>query len=102
MSEQEIAEVVEYGQSHEQQQENHADGLGTFECLFARLAARDDFDEQEEHMTAIECGDGQDVHEGQHERDESCEFPEAVPLPRGREEAAYGAERTYALRTRLL
>ena len=92
VSEEEIAEVVEDGQSHEQQQEGHADGLGAFQCLFAWLSTRDDFDEQEEYMATVECGDGQDVHEGEHERNEGREFPKAAPLPRGGEEAAYGTE----------
>ncbi len=31
----------------------------------ARFAARDDLHQQEEHMAAVECRDGQDVHDGE-------------------------------------
>ena len=43
-------------------------------------------------MSAVKCRYGQNVHEGQNDAEESRHQPEHVPVPYGREEAAYGSE----------
>ena len=45
-------------------------------------------------MSAIECRDGEDVHEGEHDGDEGGHRPETEPIPLGREEATNGNEAT--------
>lgn len=44
--------------------------MGAFHEFLARLAPRGNFVEEEEHVAAIEGGDGEDVDEGEHEGDE--------------------------------
>ena len=58
------------GEGHEREQEDHAQHLGAFHEFLARLAPRGNFVEEEEHVAAIEGGDGEDVDEGEHEGDE--------------------------------
>ena len=48
-------------------------------------------------MSAIECGDGQDVHEGKDDAQEGCHQPESMPVPHGWEEASQCAKTTQAL-----
>ena len=69
-SEDESPAIVEDGEGHEREQEDHAQHLGAFHEFLARLAPRDNFVEEEEHVAAIEGGDGEDVDEGEHEGDE--------------------------------
>ncbi len=69
-SEDESPAIVEDGEGHEREQENHAQHLGAFHEFLARLAPRGNFVEEEEHVAAIEGGDGEDVDEGEHEGDE--------------------------------
>ena len=69
-SEDESPAIVEDGEGHEREQEDHAQHLGAFHEFLARLAPRGNFVEEEEHVAAIEGGDGEDVDEGEHERDE--------------------------------
>ena len=89
-----ISAVIVEGEDHEREQEVHADGLGDFKEAVGGFATRDDFVEQEEDMTAVERWDGEDVHKGEHERDEGGELPEALPVPRLGEEVSYRAKRT--------
>lgn len=69
-SEDESPAIVEDGEGHEREQEDHAQHLGAFHEFLARLAPRGNFVEEEEHVAAIEGGDGEDVDEGEHEGDE--------------------------------
>lgn len=69
-SEYESPAIVEDGEGHEREQEDHAQHLGAFHEFLARLAPRGNFVEEEEHVAAIEGGDGEDVDEGEHEGDE--------------------------------
>ena len=69
-SEDESPAIVEDGEGHEREQEDHAQHLGAFHEFLARLAPRGNFVEKEEHVAAIEGGDGEDVDEGEHEGDE--------------------------------
>ena len=69
-SEDESSTIVEDGEGHEREQEDHAQHLGAFHEFLARLAPRGNFVEEEEHVAAIEGGDGEDVDEGEHEGDE--------------------------------
>lgn len=69
-SEDESPAIVEDGEGHEREQEDHAQHLGAFHEFLARLAPRGNFVEEEEHVAAIEGGDGEDVDEGKHEGDE--------------------------------
>ena len=69
-SEDESPAIVEDGEGHEREQEDHAQHLGAFHEFLARFAPRDNFVEEEEHVAAIEGGDGEDVDEGEHEGDE--------------------------------
>lgn len=69
-SEDESPAIVEDGEGHEREQEDHAQHLGAFHEFIARLAPRGNFVEEEEHVAAIEGGDGEDVDEGEHEGDE--------------------------------
>ena len=48
-------------------------------------------------MTAVEAGNGQDIHHSKNNGDKGCDVPERSPVPHGGEEAAYGAETSYAL-----
>ena len=43
-------------------------------------------------MTAVKCGDGQDVHEGEDDAQEGGHLPELIPVPRAGEEASDGSE----------
>ena len=43
-------------------------------------------------MTTIQCRDGEDVHEGQDNAEESGHLPEKIPIPRGREDATNRTE----------
>lgn len=69
-SEDESPAIVEDGEGHESEQEDHAQHLGAFHEFLARLAPRGNFVEEEEHVAAIKGGDGEDVDEGEHEGDE--------------------------------
>lgn len=69
-SEDESPAIVEDGEGHEREQEDHAQHLGAFHEFLARLTPRGNFVEEEEHVAAIEGGDGEDVDEGEHEGDE--------------------------------
>ena len=97
--EQEVAEVVEYGKGHEQEQQCHADCLGALHKLVAWLATCNDFDEEEKYMSTIKRWYWQYVHKGEHERNECRKFPKTAPIPCCRKQAAYCAKRAYALCT---
>ena len=43
-------------------------------------------------MATVEGGDGQDVHEGEDDRQEGRHLPEHVPVPHRGEQAADGSE----------
>lgn len=73
--EQEVAEVVEYGKGHEQEQQCHADCLGALHKLVAWFATCNDFDEEEKYMSTIKRWYWQYVHKGEHERNECRKFP---------------------------
>lgn len=64
-SEYEMNKVVEYGVSHQQEQQRHAHHLGNLHEAVAGLAPRDHLVEQEEHMATVEGRYGQYVHESQ-------------------------------------
>ena len=84
--------IVEIGYNHEQEQDADADIFGTYHEILRRLAARYHLVEQEEHVTTIKCRDGQDVHEGENDAQESCHEPELMPVPHIGEHAAYSSE----------
>ena len=50
-------------------------------------------------MTTVQGGDGQDVHEGEDDREESRHLPEHVPVPHRREQASDGSEAAQRLGT---
>lgn len=56
--EQEVAEVVEYGKGHEQEQQCHADCLGALHKLVAWFATCNDFDEEENTCPPSSAGIG--------------------------------------------
>ena len=62
--------VVEVGKDQETEEDDHAHDLCSVEELLAGLAACDDLGQEEEHVTTIQGGDGEDVHEGEHDGDE--------------------------------
>ena len=72
--------VVQIGHHHEQDDDAKAHIFGTNHELLRRLAARNHFVEQEQHVATIEGRNGQDVHEGQDDGEEGRHFPEHVPL----------------------
>ncbi len=97
--ENEAHKVVEQGQGHEQQQQDHTDHLGSLHEGVAEFAAGHHFVEEEEGVATVEGGDGEHVEEGQHQREEGAEIPECDPVPFSGEKAAHGEETTHALDT---
>ena len=81
-----LQDIIEQGVGHQAQEDEDADFFGVFHKLVARLSARDHLVEEEEGVAAIECGNRQDIHKRQHQRDEGRQFPETLPNPRGGEE----------------
>ena len=75
-------DVVEVGHDHEQDDDAEADVLGADHELLRRFAARDHLIDEEQDVAAVEGRDGQDVHEGQDDRQEGRHLPETVPVPR--------------------
>ena len=43
-------------------------------------------------MSAVQCGDGQNIHKGKDDGEECRHVPELVPVPRGGENTADGSE----------
>ena len=93
----EAADVVAKGQEHEGKDEGHADVLEPEHYLLAGLAAGDGLVEQNDDVTAVKSGDGEDVHDGEGDADEGGEHPEAEPVPGVGEEVADGDEGAYLL-----
>ena len=74
----------------------------TYHCCFfkefvAWFAACDDLPEEEEHVSAIESGDRQQVHHGEDDREEGCHSPEELPHECIVEDASDGDEAADAL-----
>ncbi len=90
-------DVVEIGHHHEQDEKRETGVFGANHKRFAGFAAGDDFVKEEEHMPAVECRDGEDVHEGEDDAEEGRHEPEDVPVPNRWEEAADGSEATELL-----
>ena len=88
----ESEDVVDVGVQHQCYEEDEAYPLGLLHDVLRDFLAGDDFPKQEEHVTAVEAGDGDDVHEGEDDAEEGSHHPEAVPVPYGGEDAADGAE----------
>ena len=77
---QESQYIVEVRHHHEQQQNTDADILGVYHKVLRRLAASYHLVEQEEHVSAVERRDRQDVHKGEDDAEEAvinqneCQF----------------------------
>lgn len=95
--EQKTIDIVEDGIGHEGKEEIHAPLVDGFDKPVGESASGYNLYECEEDITAIQCRDGQKVHEGQHQGYEGGKFPEHGPLPCGGEQAAYGSKGTHAL-----
>ena len=89
---QEAQDIVQIRHHHEQQQNANADILGVYHEVLRRLAASYHLVEQEEHVSAVERRDGQNVHEGEDDAQEGGHKPERVPVPLRREQTADGSE----------
>ncbi len=74
------------------EQQEHSGDLRIFEELVARLAACNHFVEQEHHVSAVQSRNGQNIHKGKDDGEESRLHPERLPIPFSREEAADRSE----------
>ena len=72
----ESVDVVTVGKEQQRDQNDKADGCGPFHEFVARFAAGDHLYQQEEHMSAVESRNGQNVHKGQCHREEGGNGPE--------------------------
>ena len=90
-------DVVDIGINEEEEKQSHAHGVGAFEEFIGHAPASDDFPNEEEYVTAIERGDGQEVHKCQNNGKQCGNVPESVPIPRCWEEAAKCAEAAHTL-----
>ena len=90
-------DVVAVGQDDQSQNEDETHGFSHFHELVARLAARDDLDQQEENVTAVQSRNGQDVHHGKGDGEEGRHAPEDAPDPLVGEDPADGDEAAHAL-----
>ena len=95
--ENEAHHVVEDTEGHETEYEVETNGVDALHPFVGEFATGDDFGEGDEDVSAVEHGDGEEVHEGQHEGDEGRELPERCPVPSGGEEATDRTKRTNAL-----
>ena len=58
-------DVVKIGNDHEQDEDAETNVLGVEKELLRRLAPRNHLVDEEENVASVECGDRQDVHEGE-------------------------------------
>ena len=79
-------DVVEVRHHHEQDKYAEAYVFGTNHEFLRGFATGNHLIEQEQHMAAVQGGDGQDVHEGEDDGEEGRHLPEHVPVPHGWEE----------------
>ncbi len=56
--------------------DDHSNDLCIFQEFFTGFSAGDDFIKEEGNMAAVECWDGQDIHNGQDKGKESGHVPE--------------------------
>ena len=84
--------VVEVGYEHEGEEDAHADELRAYHEFVAWLTTENHLVKQEHDVSAIEGGDGQDVHKGEDDGEERCHHPEHLPVPYGWEHGADGTE----------
>ena len=96
-SEDELHGVVEEGEGHKGEEEDHAGVLGVLHEFVGGWTTGDGLYEEEEDVASIEPWDGQDVHHGQDDADEGGDVPEGLPVPCGGEEVADGSEAAHAL-----
>ena len=91
--------VVQIGDKHQQHQYDDTNILGTYHERLARFTACHHLIEEEKHVSAVERGDGKDVHKGKYDAQERRHEPERMPVPYRREEASYGTETAERLRS---
>ena len=85
----EVAEdIVAVGVNKQSEEKDHPGNLRVFEKFFVRFASRHHLVDQEHDMSAVQCGDGKNVHKCQDDAQESRLHPEHLPVPFGREKAA--------------
>ena len=67
------------GVHHQTHQQEETNRNGFFHELIAHFAAGNDFPQEEYHITAIECRNRQEVHEGEDDTERGCKVPEFLP-----------------------
>lgn len=92
LSEDEPQYIIQVSPDEQGKEQEHAYHLRAFHELVAGLAAGYNLVDEEQHMAAVQSGDGQNVHEGQDDGEEGRHVPELVPVPRGGENTADGSE----------
>ena len=91
-SEEEPQNIIEIRPYKKTEEQDHTGHLGILHKLVARFAAGFHLVEEEEHVSAVQCGDRKNVHEGKDDGKEGGHVPELVPVPRSRENASDSAE----------
>ena len=89
-------DVVAIGQNNQSHHDDESHCFSHFHELVGRLAPRDDFDQQEQDMATIQSRNGQNVHHGEGDGEESGHAPEKAPNPSFRENLAYANEAAHA------
>ena len=69
-------DIICIGKDQQSEDDHHAHDLCIFHELLTGLAPGYHFIQQEHHMSAIECRNGQYIHKGQDKRKESRDLPE--------------------------
>ena len=96
-SEEEPQNIIEIRPYKKTEEQDHTGHLGILHKLVARFAAGYHLVEEEEHMTTVQCGNRQYIHESQNNGQESCHVPELMPIPRCGENTANRSEATQLL-----